>query len=91
MSDNDLQVVIEIKSGPSTAQSVTVPVGEPFMVGRLDELRGLPVDVWEATSRIVPAQLTWDIGAYRHRTCDPLTLAMSQNLSPCCYVWFLVT
>ena len=29
--------------------------------GRLSELRGLPVDVWESTSRSIPAQLTWTI------------------------------
>jgi hypothetical protein len=33
---------------------------------RLSELRGLPVDVWEATSRKVPAQLTWTIRDFAH-------------------------
>ena len=30
-----------------------------LITSRLDELRGLPADVWEATSRTVPAQLRW--------------------------------
>jgi predicted component of type VI protein secretion system len=37
MADTDLQVAIEIKSGPSTGQSVTVPPGQPFLIGRLTE------------------------------------------------------
>ena len=32
--------------------------------GRLHELRGLPVEVWEATSRSVPAQLTWTLDKF---------------------------
>jgi len=37
MTDNDLQVVIEITSELSTEQSVTVPPGKPFLIGRLTE------------------------------------------------------
>lgn len=31
---------------------------------RLGELRGLPVDAWEATSRSVPAQLSWTVEGF---------------------------
>ena len=37
MTDSNLQVVIEINSGPSTGQSVTVPLERPFVIGRLAE------------------------------------------------------
>lgn len=37
---------------------------------RLSELRGLPVDVWGATSRSVPALLTWDVVNFRSLDCE---------------------
>jgi pSer/pThr/pTyr-binding forkhead associated (FHA) protein len=37
MAENDLQVVIEITSGTSSGQTVTVPPGHSLLVGRLDE------------------------------------------------------
>ena len=50
MTDSDLQVVIEITSGPSTGQSVTVPPGKPFLIGRLTEC-DLPIENDAAISR----------------------------------------
>ena len=44
-----------------SALSRTCRMVQDTMRGRLDELRGLPVEVWEATSRSVPAQLTWTV------------------------------
>ena len=32
-----------------------------LVAGRLNELRGLPTDVWETTARSIPAQITWII------------------------------
>lgn len=43
-----------------------------MMVGRMSELRGLPVEVWEATSHAVPAQLTWDINDWANLEGDRL-------------------
>ena len=43
-----------------------------MMIGRMNELRGLPVEVWEATSHTVPAQLTWEIEDWQNREGDRL-------------------
>lgn len=40
------------------------------VIGRVNELRGLPVDVWAATAHVVPAQLTWTIENFKGLDCE---------------------
>lgn len=48
-----------------SALSRTCKTVQVCLHARLGELRGLPVDVWAATSRSVPAQLTWEVENFR--------------------------